>query len=74
MGNFLLKPEIILEKLREKKYDCLTVVHNETSTGIKNPTEKIGELIKSEFPEITYVIDAVSSLGGLYIAKVIMQI
>ncbi len=61
------KPEIILEKLREKKYDCLTVVHNETSTGIKNPTEKIGELIKSEFPEITYVIDAVSSLGGDYI-------
>ena len=59
-----VKPEIILEQLGKDSYDCLTVVHNETSTGIRNPTLEIGEKVKAEYPDIMYAIDAVSSLGG----------
>jgi len=58
------KPEAILDALSEDDYDALTVVHNETSTGVKNPTEAIGKAVKEEHPDIMYVIDAVSSLGG----------
>lgn len=61
------KPEHIISKLSENKYDLLTVVHNETSTGVRNPTLEIGRRLKDEFPETMYAIDAVSSLGGDYI-------
>ena len=58
------KPDMIMEALAQDSYDCLTVVHNETSTGIKNPTEDIGKKLKDESPDTMFVIDAVSSLGG----------
>ena len=61
------KPEAILEALAKDSYDCLTVVHNETSTGVRNPTVEIGEKVKKEYPEIMFAIDAVSSLGGDFI-------
>ena len=59
-----VKPDVILEQLGKGSYDCLTVVHNETSTGVRNPTLEIGEKVKAEYPDIMYTIDAVSSLGG----------
>ncbi len=62
-----VKPDLILEQLGKGKYDCLTVVHNETSTGVRNPTSEIGEKVKTEHPDIMYAIDAVSSLGGDFI-------
>lgn len=61
------KADAILEALAKDSYDCLTVVHNETSTGVRNPTVEIGEKVKQEYPEMMYVIDAVSSLGGDFI-------
>lgn len=61
------KPDEIMEAMSKDSYDALTVVHNETSTGIKNPTEDIGRQLKEEYPDTMYIIDAVSSLGGDYI-------
>jgi predicted phosphoserine aminotransferase len=61
------KADFLLENLAKSSYDCLTVVHNETSTGVRNPTVEIGEKVKQEHPDIIYVIDAVSSLGGDFI-------
>lgn len=62
-----IKPEAVMEALSKDNYDCLTVVHNETSTGVRNPTQDIGEAVKKEHPDMMYVIDAVSSLGGDFI-------
>jgi aspartate aminotransferase-like enzyme len=59
-----IKPEMIREKLETGEYDTLTVCHNETSTGIRNPIYKIGEMIKKEFPDVIYSIDSVSAMGG----------
>ncbi|HEQ78661.1 MAG TPA: alanine--glyoxylate aminotransferase family protein [Euryarchaeota archaeon] len=58
------KPEDVLEALSKGDYDTVTVVANETSTGVRTPVYEIGEAIKKEYPDVMYVIDAVSSLGG----------
>jgi len=41
----------------------IAVVHLETSTTIVNPIEKLGQLAREE--NLTFFVDAVSSLGGL---------
>jgi alanine-glyoxylate transaminase/serine-glyoxylate transaminase/serine-pyruvate transaminase len=56
-------PEKVEEKLRSKDYKIVAVVHAETSTGVKNPVAKIGELLKGK--ETLYLVDAVTSLGGI---------
>ncbi len=60
-------PEMVEEALKTGKYDCVTVTHNETTSGVMNPTYEIGQVIekyKKEIPELTYLVDTVSSLGG----------
>lgn len=60
---------IDLDKVREvlEKEDIkiLTAVHNETSTGAVNPIKELGELAKEY--GILFVVDAISSLGGIEI-------
>jgi len=41
---------------------AVTVVHNETSTGVANPIKEIGKIM-SDYDAL-YVVDTVSSLGG----------
>lgn len=52
------------EALSTGKYDVITVTHNETSAGIMNPVAEIGELLKSKYPEVLFLVDTVSSMGG----------
>jgi len=52
------------EALATGKYDVITVTHNETSAGIMNPVAAIGELLKTKYPEVLYLVDTVSSMGG----------
>ena len=56
-------PEMVEEALKTGKYDVVTVTHNETSAGLMNPVHEIGEVIK-KYPNVLYLVDAVSSLGG----------
>ncbi|MFX1251364.1 MAG: pyridoxal-phosphate-dependent aminotransferase family protein [Promethearchaeota archaeon] len=58
------KPEMIAEKLAAGGHDAVTVVQNETSTGVRNPVYKIGEMLKKDFPDVTYIIDSVSAMAG----------
>ena len=41
---------------------AVTIVHNETSTGVTNPIEEVGKIVKDY--DAIYVVDTVSSLGG----------
>ncbi|HSQ02241.1 MAG TPA: alanine--glyoxylate aminotransferase family protein [Methanobacterium sp.] len=50
----------ILEE--EEDIKAVTIVHNETSTGVANPIEEVGRILK-DFDAL-YVVDTVSSLGG----------
>jgi aspartate aminotransferase-like enzyme len=59
-----LKPEMIEAKLDSGQYDTLTVCHNESSTGVRNPIAEIGKLVRKKYPNIIYAIDAVSSMAG----------
>ncbi len=58
-----VRPEEIEKKLETGKYDCLFVTHSETSTGVLHPIKEIGEIVK-KYPDVLYLVDAVSSLGG----------
>lgn len=61
-----VKPEDVREALEKKDYDAFTCVMNETSTGVRNPIEEIGEVMK-DFPDTMFLVDAISALGGDYI-------
>lgn len=56
-------PEMVEEALKTGLYDVVTVTHNETSSGIMNPVYEIGQVVK-KYPDIIYLVDTVSSLGG----------
>jgi len=55
-------PEMIDEKLSSGEFDTLTLVHNETSTGVMNPLEDIASL-KAKYPDVMFVVDTVSSFS-----------
>jgi len=58
-----IKPEMVEAKLQEKKYEAITLVQNETSTGVRNPIEEIAEVLK-RYPDVLFLVDTVSSLMG----------
>jgi aspartate aminotransferase-like enzyme len=56
-------PEMVREALATGSYDLITITHNETATGVRNPLAEISRVMK-DFPEVILCVDAVSSLGG----------
>jgi aspartate aminotransferase-like enzyme len=42
--------------------DVVTMVHNETSTGLLNPVEEVGAVARDH--DATFVVDGVTSIGG----------
>lgn len=58
-----LEPKMVDEVLSSGKYDLIAVTHNDTSTGIINPIEEIGEVVK-KYDNVIYCVDGVSSVGG----------
>lgn len=59
-------PEDLRATLREAdgRYDLVTVVHSETSTGVLNPIAEIAD-VTAEFDDVLLAVDGVSSVGGL---------
>jgi aspartate aminotransferase-like enzyme len=55
-------PEMIDEKLSTGEFDALTLVHNETSTGVMNPLADIASL-KVKYPDVMFIVDTVSSFS-----------
>jgi aspartate aminotransferase-like enzyme len=62
-----VKTDVVMEELAKDDFDTLIVVHNETSTGIRNPIAEMGKAVKAEYPDMIFVVDAVSSAGGDYL-------
>ncbi|RQG92776.1 alanine--glyoxylate aminotransferase family protein [Natrarchaeobius halalkaliphilus] len=63
-----VKPDDVREALEdgEREYDAVTCVMNESSTGVRNPVEEIGDVV-AEYPDTYFIVDAVSALGGDYV-------
>lgn len=56
-------PDLVRSALRRKRYEAVTVVHSETSTGVLNPLEEIAAAIHEESDALV-LVDTVSSLAG----------
>jgi len=61
-----IRPEQVDERLRTGDYDAVTVVFNETSTGLLNPVPEIAAVVK-KYPDVLLLMDAVSVAGGIEI-------
>src|SRR5438034_9799505 len=53
-------------QLATGKFDTVTLIHSETSTGVMNP---LGEIccILAKYPEVVLIVDTVSSFSGVRI-------
>ncbi|MDB6026540.1 MAG: Serine-pyruvate aminotransferase/archaeal aspartate aminotransferase [Verrucomicrobiales bacterium] len=52
---------LIDAKLATGQFDALTLIHNETSTGVMSPLTEIAAL-KKKYPDVMFIVDAVSSM------------
>jgi aspartate aminotransferase-like enzyme len=59
-----IRAEAIEQKLATGQFDALTVIHNETSTGVMSPLAEIAAL-KKKYPDVMFIVDAVSSMSAL---------
>lgn len=62
-----IQPETVRAKLEEGGFDLVTLIHNETSTGVMNDLEGIARVVKS-FPGVLLVVDSVSSFSAVPLA------
>ncbi|HOP40518.1 MAG TPA: alanine--glyoxylate aminotransferase family protein [Geobacteraceae bacterium] len=61
-----ITPEMVDEALATGKYDAMTLVHNETSTGVMSPLPEIAEVLR-KYPDVVSIVDTVSSMSALKI-------
>ena len=57
--------DMIDKKLASGKYSAITLVYNETSTGLTNPVYEIADMMKKKYPDVLVFVDAVSAMVGL---------
>jgi aspartate aminotransferase-like enzyme len=57
-----IRGEQVRAKLKEGGYQAVTVIHNETSTGVMSPLQEICEVLR-EFPDVLLIVDTVSSFS-----------
>lgn len=56
-------PELLADALRGGKYDTVTIVHSETSTGVLNPIRELAR-VAHESGDVAVIIDTVSSMAA----------
>ncbi|MBE2181592.1 MAG: alanine--glyoxylate aminotransferase family protein [Chthoniobacterales bacterium] len=57
-------PEMVEATLSQGGFDAITLIHNETSTGVLNPLADIAAVVK-KFPEVMFIVDSVSSFSTM---------
>ena len=62
-----ITPALVDEALSKADYDAITVVMNETATGIMSPVQEIAALVREKYPDVLLLIDAVSCMAGVKI-------
>lgn len=61
-----VSPELVDRALASGKYDAITLIHNETSTGVMSPLPDICEVLR-RYPDVVSIIDTVSSMSAVNI-------
>ncbi len=61
-----IRPEQVAERLATGAFDAITLVHNETSTGVVSPVREIAAAVRQapNGDDIIIMIDSVSGLSG----------
>src|SRR5208282_1777298 len=59
-----IRPEQVEAKLATGQFDAMTLIHNETSTGVMSSIVEIAAL-KKKFPDVMFIVDAVSSMSAV---------
>lgn len=57
-------PELVDKALATGKYDAMTLIHNETSTGVMSPLPEIAQVLR-KYPDVVSIVDTVSSMSAL---------
>jgi len=57
-------PELVDRALATGKYDSMTLIHNETSTGVMSPLPEIAQVLR-KYPDVVSIVDTVSSMSAL---------
>lgn len=60
----VVEPDMLKAALRNGKYDLVTIVHSETSTGVLNPLQNLARIV-SAYEETLLVADVVSSYSAM---------
>ena len=61
-----ITPDVVEKYLSTGTYDCATLTHGETSTGVMNHLEEMAPVFR-KYPDIVWCVDAVSTFGGIKI-------
>jgi aspartate aminotransferase-like enzyme len=59
-----VNPGRVAAAVKKGGFEALTIVHNETSTGMQNPIKEVAEAVRAVAPDTLILVDAVSSLSG----------
>jgi aspartate aminotransferase-like enzyme len=59
-----INAEALDGKLATGDFDVVTLIHNETSTGVMNPLKEICAVTKT-YPEVALIVDSVSSFSAV---------
>ena len=61
-----IDPKTLDRQLATRKFDAVTLIHNETSTGVMNP---LGEIccVLAKYPDVALIVDTVSSFSAVKI-------
>jgi aspartate aminotransferase-like enzyme len=51
-------------KLATGQFDAVTLIHNETSTGVLNPLAEISAVVR-KYPDVVFIVDTVSSFSAM---------
>jgi aspartate aminotransferase-like enzyme len=57
-----IRGEQVRAQLEKGGFDAITLIHNETSTGVMSPLAEIAAVVR-EFPEVQLIVDSVSSFS-----------
>lgn len=57
-------PEQLDKKLAEGGFDAVTLIHNETSTGVMSPIRELAGVMK-KYPDVMFIVDSVSSFSAV---------
>ena len=56
--------ELVDKTLATGKYDSITMIHNETSTGVLSPLTEIAGVMQ-KYPDVVFIVDTVSSMSAM---------